>query len=170
MFTKGYRTNLVSQQSHLPHNRQSFLTVSRVAVCYEVTTVTQRKELPVFERQRPTPKELDLLESAEDCRIQKMTKAFWLPKHLAGSPSATWLEPLRLFEHRLTSEANSSWFASKPSETVFNLRKYYPDDKVLMDFTNFVEAAVADDPATTFKSEYRRVMIPRSTDGSFKVF
>jgi len=69
-----------------------------------------------------------------------------------------------------TREASSSWFASKPSETVFNLRKYYPDDKVLMDFANFVEAAVADDPATTFKSEYRRVMIPRSTDGSFKVF
>lgn len=69
-----------------------------------------------------------------------------------------------------TREASSSWFASKPSETVFNLRKNYPDDKVLMDFANFVEAAVADDPSTTFKSEYRRVMIPRSTDGSFKVF
>jgi len=132
--------------------------------------VPQRKNLPVFTQKRPTRKELDLMKTAEDCRIQKMTTAFWLPQHLTGFPSETWPEPLRLFEHRLSNRERSYGFATTPAETVFNLRKYYPDDKVLRDFANFVEAALADDPATTFKSEYKHVLIPRSTDGSFQVF
>jgi len=111
-----------------------------------------------------------LIKTAEDCRIQKMAKAFWLPEHLTGFPSATWPEPLRLFEHRLSNRERSYDFEPTPADIVFNLRKYYPDDKVLMDFANFVEAALADDPETTFKSECKHVLIPRSTDGSFKVF
>ena len=48
-----------------------FVTVPRVAVYYEVTTVPQRKELPMITQQRPTRKALKLMKTAEDCRIQK---------------------------------------------------------------------------------------------------
>jgi len=141
---------------------------SRSFVYREVISEPKRKLPAVLTQRRPTPKELEFSKRAEDQRIQRLTKTFWLPEYLTGSDTETWPESLQLFEYYLTGK--STWSAPKPAEIVLNLRKYYPGDKTLMEFADFIQAAEADDPQVTFRSSYKHVVTPRSTDGSFKVF
>ncbi|KAL3154900.1 hypothetical protein ABBQ38_011437 [Trebouxia sp. C0009 RCD-2024] len=103
---------------------------------------------------------------AEDQRIKAMKKCFWLPDHLTGSGaySETWPKPLRLFSYYLSRPASS--FQPTVPEIISNLRKYYPEDQVLMHFARFLEAVIKDDPDVTFTYEYKRALIPRCPDGS----
>ena len=139
-----------------------------VAVYREVIATPTRKQPAVFTKRRPSQKELELSKRTEDKRLRDMTKSFWLPEHLTGSGSDmdTWPEPLRLFEYRLTG---GGYRSPDPRTTVSDLRKFYGEDKVLMEFANFIEAAQEDDPGVTFAAEYKIVRIPRSTDGSFRI-
>ncbi|KAL3144451.1 hypothetical protein ABBQ32_004196 [Trebouxia sp. C0010 RCD-2024] len=104
--------------------------------------------------------------NAEDHRIEAKKKCFWLPDHLTGSDtySETWPRPLRLFAYYLSRPASS--FRPTVPETVSNLRKYYPEDQVLMQFARFLESAIKDDPDVTFTHEYKHALIPRCPDGS----
>lgn len=63
-----------------------------------------------------------------------------------------------------------SFALPSPQETVANLRKYYPDDKLLMQFADFMDTAGQNDPKVTFTKENNYVLFPRSPDGSIKLF
>lgn len=96
-----------------------------------------------------------------------MSKTFWLPEHLSGYPTETWPESLHMFAYYLASPSS---YAPSPQETVANLRKYYPDDKLLMQFADFVDTAGQNDPTVTFTKEDNYVLFPRLPDGSIKLF
>lgn len=109
------------------------------------------------------------MRAEEESRVQQMSKTFWLPMHLSGYPTETWPKPLHHFALRL-AQPSSCYEPPSPQETVSNLRSYYPDDKLLMQFADFLEAAGRSDPEITFTQEYKHVFLPRSPDGSIELF
>ena len=138
----------------------------------EICTVPTRKPLGVFENRRPTSKELDILRKSEGKRIRAMQRCFWLPQHLTGTgdDSETWPKPLRKFVYYLPDKRPASSYLPTVPEIISNLRKYYPEEQVLMELASFLESAVKDDPNVTFTQTPKSAFIPRCTDGSRNFF
>ena len=129
----------------------------------EITTVPGGKAPEVITGRRPTSKELRLLRKAKDDRARAMNKSFWLPDHLSGCPSDTWPKSLHDFSCYLGTRYR---FHPTVPEIICDLRKYYPDDKVLMQCADFLETALQDDPNVCFTTCHKIVLMPRSPDGS----
>lgn len=144
------------------------VTTPALAPYSVVRAVPSHKPLDVVTKRRPDARELKRMRAEEESRVQQLSKTFWLPEHLSGHPTETWPESLHFFAHRLTHSPSS--YAPSPEETVSNLRRYYPQDKLLMQFAEFVEEAGQNDPKVTFTEEYKHVLLPRSSDGSIKLF
>lgn len=107
------------------------------------------------------------MKAAEDKQIEELTKCFWLPEHLAGNPAETWPKSLQDFAYRL----NSDWYSYDPvvvPDTVANLKKYYPEDEVLMQLASFLESALQSDPQIKLHSKTEYSMFKKSTDGALK--
>lgn len=137
--------------------------MKKLADYVEITTVPGGNAPEVITGRRPTSKELRLLQKAKDGRARAMNKSFWLPEHLSGCPSGTGPKSLHDFSRYLGTRYT---FHPTVPEIIRDLRKYYPDDKVLMQCADFLESALQDDPNVCFMTCHKYVLMPRSPDGS----
>ena len=129
----------------------------------KITTVPNENAPEVITGRHPTSKELRLLRKAKNDRARAMNKSFWLPEHLSGCPSDTWPKSLHDFSSYLGTRYT---FHPTVPEIICDLRKYYSDDKVLMQCADFLESALQDDPNICFTTCHKYVLMPRSPDGS----
>lgn len=94
----------------------------------------------------------------EDERAAETPRCFWLPEHLSGSEDLeTWPASLSRFPwdlprvDRLFPENNRR---ESITEVCQALRKYYPEDEVLMRFADFIESEGQSDPSVMFSVNY----------------